>query len=117
MTQITCLTDHPGVSLLDQRAHGCPGTALRGVEAMLNFSDWVMGLPPYASFHLRSFVCVQTSFFSHNLPNIYCLFLRWTDFSTERVVGHWTRFPREVVPAPSLSELKEHLDGALNHMA
>ncbi|KAK4810720.1 hypothetical protein QYF61_007694 [Mycteria americana] len=37
-------------------------------------------------------------------------------FFTERVVGHWNRLPREVVTAPSLSEFKEHLDDALNHM-
>ncbi|KAK4824372.1 LOW QUALITY PROTEIN: hypothetical protein QYF61_014032 [Mycteria americana] len=35
---------------------------------------------------------------------------------TERVVGHWNRFPREVITAPSLSEFKEHLDDALSHM-
>ncbi|KAK4823970.1 hypothetical protein QYF61_008356 [Mycteria americana] len=34
---------------------------------------------------------------------------------TGRVVGHWNRFPREVVTAPSLSEFKEHLDDALSH--
>ncbi|KAK4810901.1 hypothetical protein QYF61_013309 [Mycteria americana] len=37
-------------------------------------------------------------------------------FFTERVVGHWNRLPREVVTAPSLSELKESLDNALSHM-
>ena len=37
-------------------------------------------------------------------------------FFTERVVGHWNRLPREVVTAPSLSELKEHLDDALSRM-
>ena len=34
----------------------------------------------------------------------------------ERVVGHWSRLPREVVTAPSLSELKERLEDALSHM-
>ncbi|KAK4816066.1 hypothetical protein QYF61_011074 [Mycteria americana] len=29
-------------------------------------------------------------------------------FFTERVVGHWSRLPREAVTAPSLSEFKEH---------
>jgi len=38
-------------------------------------------------------------------------------FITERVVGHWTRLPREVVMAPSLSEFREHLDDILSHMA
>ena len=37
-------------------------------------------------------------------------------FFTERVVGHWNRLPREVVMAPSMSEFKERLDNALNHM-
>jgi len=38
-------------------------------------------------------------------------------FFTERVVGHWNRFPREMVTAPSLSEFKEHLDDAFRQMA
>lgn len=104
------------VSPLDQRARGCPGTALRGVKAVLHFSDWVVGLPPHIHFLLCS-LYVQWSFPSYNLKNIYCLFLRWTKFSAEMVVGHWTRFPRDVVPAPILSEVKEHRDNALNHMA
>jgi len=37
-------------------------------------------------------------------------------FVPERVVGHWKRFPREVVTAPSLSEFIEQLDHALSHM-
>ena len=37
-------------------------------------------------------------------------------FLTERVVAHWNGLPRAVVTAPSLSELKEHLDDALSHM-
>ncbi|KFP99696.1 hypothetical protein N329_02346, partial [Haliaeetus albicilla] len=37
-------------------------------------------------------------------------------FFTERVVGHWTRIPRELVMAPRLSEFKEHLDNSLGHM-
>ena len=37
-------------------------------------------------------------------------------FFTERVVGHWNRLPTEVAMAPSLSEFKERLDDALNHM-
>lgn len=105
---------------LDQRAHGCPGTALGGAKAMLHFSYWVMGLPLHALCMLFLFsplrVCRQ-AFFSHNLTNIYCLFLRWTKLSTERVVGPWTGFPRAVVPTPSFSEFKVHLDNALNHAA
>lgn len=31
-------------------------------------------------------------------------------FFTERVFSRWNRFPREVVVAPSLSEVKELLD-------
>jgi len=34
-------------------------------------------------------------------------------FFTERVAGHWNRFPGELVTAPSLSEFKECLDNAL----
>lgn len=30
--------------------------------------------------------------------------------------GHWNRFPREVVTATILSELKKHLDDTLSHM-
>ena len=37
-------------------------------------------------------------------------------FFTERVVGHCNRLPREVVTAPNLSELKEHLDDTFSHM-
>lgn len=32
------------------------------------------------------------------------------------VVGHWNRFPGEVVTAPGLSEVKECLKDALSHM-
>lgn len=35
-------------------------------------------------------------------------------FSTERVVGHRNRLPRELVTAPRLPEFKEHLDDALS---
>ncbi|KFW79409.1 hypothetical protein N305_09818, partial [Manacus vitellinus] len=37
-------------------------------------------------------------------------------FFTQRVVGHWNRLPREVVTAPSLTEFKKCMDGALRHM-
>ena len=37
-------------------------------------------------------------------------------FFTERVVGHWDRFPREVVMALGLPESKQHLDNALRHV-
>ncbi len=37
-------------------------------------------------------------------------------FSTERVVWHCNRLPREAVMAPSLLELKKHLDSTLRHM-
>ena len=37
-------------------------------------------------------------------------------FFTKRVVKHWTRLPREVVHAPSLSVFKRHLDNALYNM-
>ena len=37
-------------------------------------------------------------------------------FFTERVVGHWDRLLREVVTAPNLSEIKEHLENTLSPM-
>lgn len=37
------------------------------------------------------------------------LFSQW-------VVGYWNRLPREVVAAPTLTELKKRLDSALKHM-
>ena len=37
-------------------------------------------------------------------------------FCSQRVVGHWDRLPRAVVTAPSLPELKKHLDSALRHV-
>ncbi|KAF4793253.1 hypothetical protein TURU_113040 [Turdus rufiventris] len=36
---------------------------------------------------------------------------------THRVFGHWLGFPREVVAAPSLTELEKCLHKALRHMA
>ncbi|KFQ12397.1 hypothetical protein N330_01135, partial [Leptosomus discolor] len=35
---------------------------------------------------------------------------------TLRVVGHWHRFPREAVAAPSLEVLKARLDAALSNL-
>jgi len=35
---------------------------------------------------------------------------------SERVLGHWNKFPREAVMAPSLSEFKELLDDALSQI-
>lgn len=37
-------------------------------------------------------------------------------FFIKRVDGHWNRFPRKLVTAPSLPKSKECLDDALNHM-
>ena len=37
-------------------------------------------------------------------------------FFTHRVLGHYNRLPRAVVTAPSLTELKKHLDNPLRHM-
>ncbi|KAJ7400748.1 hypothetical protein BTVI_102610 [Pitangus sulphuratus] len=37
-------------------------------------------------------------------------------FFTQRVVGHWNRLPSEVITAPSLTEIKKHLDNILGHM-
>ena len=34
----------------------------------------------------------------------------------KRIVTHWNKFPRDVVTAPSLSEFKMTLNGALSHM-
>lgn len=38
-------------------------------------------------------------------------------FFTERVTGHWNKLSREVVMAPSLSEVKECLGNALCHVS
>ncbi|KFW07367.1 hypothetical protein N327_12322, partial [Fulmarus glacialis] len=37
-------------------------------------------------------------------------------FFTMKVVKHWSRFPREVVDAPSLGTFKVRLDGAVNNL-
>ena len=37
-------------------------------------------------------------------------------FFPVRVVRHWKRLPREVVPAPSLEVFKARLDGALSNL-
>ena len=34
-------------------------------------------------------------------------------FFTEKVISHWSRFPKDMVTAPSLSEFKECLDMTL----
>jgi len=39
-----------------------------------------------------------------------------SNFFTKRVIKHWSRLPREVIDAPSLSVLKSHLDNDLNNM-
>lgn len=38
----------------------------------------------------------------------------WKHFSSNRMVRHGNRVPREVIDAPSLLVFKRHLDGALN---
>lgn len=37
-------------------------------------------------------------------------------FFIERVVNHWNRLPMEMVTAPNLREVKEHLDNAPSSM-
>lgn len=103
------------VSSLDQSAPGCPGTTLRGVEAVLYFSHWAMGVPPHANFPLV-LLSVQTSILSLNLTDT-CLLFKWTKFFTEKVLYHWDRLPRELVMTPSQSEFKENLDDTLSRMA
>ena len=36
--------------------------------------------------------------------------------TTERVVKHWNKLPREVVMAPSLLMFKKHLDNTLSYV-
>ena len=36
--------------------------------------------------------------------------------STQRVMEHWHRLPREVVMVPSLTIFKKHFDNAVRHM-
>lgn len=43
------------------------------------------------------------------------IIFHWIRFFMERVVGNWSRFPREMAMALSLSQFKEHLGDALNH--
>jgi len=40
----------------------------------------------------------------------------WKSFFPESLVSHWNRLLREAIMAPSLSEIKKHLCGALSHM-
>ena len=37
-------------------------------------------------------------------------------FFTVRLVGHWSRLPREVMDFPSLEAFKARLDGALSNL-
>lgn len=90
------------VSCLDQRLVAVLG---QHWEESRLCSIYLTGLWDILHIHifLVAPLCVcRQGFFSHKPTNICSLFLRWTKFSTERVVGHWTRFFREVVPAPIL---------------
>lgn len=37
-------------------------------------------------------------------------------FSTDKVIKHWDKQPREVAELPSLEVLKRHMDGTLKDM-
>lgn len=105
-----------GVTPGPKSSHGCLGTTLQRIEEVLHFSDCVTEVSPHASLPLHSFMCGQTSFFTHNLTKTFCLFFKLTKFVTETVVGHWNKLSREVVAALSLSEFKECLDDACSQM-
>jgi len=40
----------------------------------------------------------------------------WSHFSSEKVLRHWHRLPREMVVSPSLEVLKNGEDVALRHV-
>jgi len=80
-------------------------------------SDWLVASCMYHTFKILCIVSLVSSNRARRTGMKLCqgkfrLDIR-KKFFTERVVGHWNRLPRDVVMAPSLSELKKRLNDVI----